>query len=215
MCWVSWVCMELSIVGCCLCVCMCVQACRHVYDCVCLYTTTPTVIPPACFPHYPLPSPFPTHGPATTYPLPLSPLLFPHTQTKENLTLRVSSFGSKCDLTDAYMKKVANCGVIDQILSYATYKQSKELKKSDGSKRQRITGGQGSLFVCLAVYTYPQAHTCSPNMHPPPFPHILSPFHILPGPHTHPPWSPPTRTSPLVTPHTTPTPNPPRHPQVG
>lgn len=54
--------------------------------------------------------------------------------------MRVSSFGSKCELTDAYMKKVANCGVIDQILSYATYKQSKELKKSDGSKRQRITG---------------------------------------------------------------------------
>lgn len=38
------------------------------------------------------------------------------------------------------MRKVANCGVIDQILSYASYKQSKELKKSDGSKRQRITG---------------------------------------------------------------------------
>lgn len=52
----------------------------------------------------------------------------------------MSSFGSKCELSDAFMRKVANCGVIDQILSYASYKQSKELKKSDGSKRQRITG---------------------------------------------------------------------------
>ena len=47
------------------------------------------------------------------------------------------------------MRKVANCGIIDQILSYASYKQSKELKKSDGSKRQRITGGR-------------VAHACTP-----------------------------------------------------
>ena len=31
-------------------------------------------------------------------------------------------------------------GVADRVLSFASFKQSKELKKSDGAKRQRITG---------------------------------------------------------------------------
>ncbi|KAL4420378.1 hypothetical protein ABPG77_002318 [Micractinium sp. CCAP 211/92] len=61
-------------------------------------------------------------------------------QTKDTLTLRASSFGSKCDLPDTYCKKVANCGVVDLILSFASFKANKELKKGDGAKRQRLTG---------------------------------------------------------------------------
>lgn len=88
-------------------------------------------------------------------------------QTKETLTLKVSSFGSKCDLSEQFLKKVINCGVVENILSWAAFRQSKgkyrcplpvsiplpavipafptrfdatELKKNDGAKRQRLLG---------------------------------------------------------------------------
>ncbi|XP_027113751.1 DNA topoisomerase 2 [Coffea eugenioides] len=61
-------------------------------------------------------------------------------QTKETLTLRQSSFGSKCELSQEFLKKVAKSGVVENLLSWADFKQSKDLKKTDGAKRQRITG---------------------------------------------------------------------------
>lgn len=71
----------------------------------------------------------------------------PHLQTKDTLTLRASSFGSKCDLPDAFLKKVANCGVVNSILSFASFKADKELKKGDGAKRQRLTGEWHTVSV--------------------------------------------------------------------
>ncbi|KAF8396139.1 hypothetical protein HHK36_017752 [Tetracentron sinense] len=61
-------------------------------------------------------------------------------QTKETLTIRQSSFGSKCELSQEFLKKVAKSGVVENLLSWADFKQSKDLKKTDGAKRQRITG---------------------------------------------------------------------------
>eukprot|EP01018_Ginkgo_biloba_P032588 Gb_11673 [translate_table: standard] len=61
-------------------------------------------------------------------------------QTKETLTTRQNSFGSKCELSQEFLKKVAKCGVVESILSWADFKQSKDLKKTDGTKRQRLTG---------------------------------------------------------------------------
>ena len=121
-------------------------------------------------------------------------------QTKENLTLRSSSFGSKCELPQTLMDKVGRSGVVEAILQvcsctpsthtlasscsraawltcnadlhgrsatsgltlqrsedqdyglaliifsaitalqFATFKNQKELKKSDGAKRQRLLG---------------------------------------------------------------------------
>ncbi|XP_002972906.2 DNA topoisomerase 2 isoform X2 [Selaginella moellendorffii] len=61
-------------------------------------------------------------------------------QTKETLTTRQTSFGSKCELSPEFLKKVSKCGVVDNVLSWADFKQSKELKKNDGAKRQRLTG---------------------------------------------------------------------------
>ena len=61
-------------------------------------------------------------------------------QTKDTLTLRASSFGSKCELSDAYLKKVANSGLMDAVMSFASFKANKDLKKSDGAKRSRLTG---------------------------------------------------------------------------
>eukprot|EP00803_Ostreobium_quekettii_P008948 evm.model.scf_153.13 EVM.evm.TU.scf_153.13 scf_153:119338-130787(-) len=61
-------------------------------------------------------------------------------QTKELMTSKVSSFGSKCELPGPFIDKVAKSGVLDSVLSYANYREAKELKKTDGSKRSRITG---------------------------------------------------------------------------
>ncbi|KAG0474644.1 hypothetical protein HPP92_014330 [Vanilla planifolia] len=61
-------------------------------------------------------------------------------QTKETLTTRQGSFGSKCDLSQDFLKKVAKSGIVENLLSWADFKQSKEMKKTDGTKRQKISG---------------------------------------------------------------------------
>ncbi|GAB2260936.1 hypothetical protein Droror1_Dr00011791 [Drosera rotundifolia] len=62
-------------------------------------------------------------------------------QTKETLTTRQSSFGSTCKLPEEFLKKVASkSGVVESLISWADFKQNKDLKKTDGTKRQRITG---------------------------------------------------------------------------
>ncbi|XXG56492.1 hypothetical protein AAC387_Pa03g3885 [Persea americana] len=59
-------------------------------------------------------------------------------QTKETLTTRQVSFGSKCELSPEFLKKVAKSGVVDNLLSWVDFKQNKELKKTDGTR----TGGR-------------------------------------------------------------------------
>ncbi|XP_030539127.1 DNA topoisomerase 2 isoform X2 [Rhodamnia argentea] len=61
-------------------------------------------------------------------------------QTKETLTLRQSSFGSKCELSDKFLQKVAKSGIVESLISWANFKQSKDLKKTDGSKRENLRG---------------------------------------------------------------------------
>ncbi|KAL6633719.1 hypothetical protein ACP70R_026390 [Stipagrostis hirtigluma subsp. patula] len=61
-------------------------------------------------------------------------------QTKETLTTRQGSFGSKCELSDYFFKNVEKSEVVTSLLSWADFKLSKELKKTDGSKMTRICG---------------------------------------------------------------------------
>ncbi|KAM0790561.1 hypothetical protein ACM66B_004430 [Microbotryomycetes sp. NB124-2] len=63
-------------------------------------------------------------------------------QTKENMTLGASKFGSTCKLSNSedFLKKVLKSGVVDSVVSWARFKQDQLLKKTDGSKRSRITG---------------------------------------------------------------------------
>ncbi|GFR51194.1 hypothetical protein Agub_g13541 [Astrephomene gubernaculifera] len=61
-------------------------------------------------------------------------------QTKETLTLRATSFGSKCELPTQLMDKVLKAGLSDSIIKFAEFKSQKELKKSDGAKRSRLHG---------------------------------------------------------------------------
>ncbi|KAL6567913.1 DNA topoisomerase 2 [Orobanche gracilis] len=59
-------------------------------------------------------------------------------QTKETLTIRPSSFGSKCELSEEFLKKVAKSGIVESLLSFANFKNNKDLKKTDGTKTERI-----------------------------------------------------------------------------
>lgn len=61
-------------------------------------------------------------------------------QTKEALTSKMSTFGSKCAISDEMFKKILKSGIVDNILSYAKFKESKELAKTDGGKKARVTG---------------------------------------------------------------------------
>ena len=53
-------------------------------------------------------------------------------QTKVNMTLKKSKFGSTCVLDDKIIKKVSDSGIMENVLNWASFKESKELKKSDG-----------------------------------------------------------------------------------
>ena len=46
----------------------------------------------------------------------------------------------RCAFTDKFFKSVLDCGVLESILAFAQNKQSKDLKKTDGAKKQRLTG---------------------------------------------------------------------------
>ena len=62
-------------------------------------------------------------------------------QTKENLTLPVSKFGSKCAMSDKFTKAMVKSGVIDNILVWAKVKGQELMgKKSGGTKHKRLTG---------------------------------------------------------------------------
>lgn len=61
-------------------------------------------------------------------------------QTKETLTLKASAFGSKCELTEDFIKKVAKSGIVENVLAFAKFKQDQAMKKTDGAKRSRIGG---------------------------------------------------------------------------
>mmetsp|Transcript_42105 Transcript_42105/g.90431 ORF Transcript_42105/g.90431 Transcript_42105/m.90431 type:complete len:1220 (-) Transcript_42105:205-3864(-) len=50
-------------------------------------------------------------------------------QTKETMTLKASKFGSKCDVSEATIKKVLNTGIVDTVLQWAKAKESIDMKK--------------------------------------------------------------------------------------
>ena len=56
------------------------------------------------------------------------------------MTLAASKFGSKCKLSEEFIKKVTKSGVVDNVLSFAKFKEQQQLKKTDGHKRMRSVG---------------------------------------------------------------------------
>jgi DNA topoisomerase-2 len=60
-------------------------------------------------------------------------------QTKEQLTTKVKQFGSKCILTDKFLKAIGQSEAIQNILNFAQQKADQVLAKSDGNKRSRMS----------------------------------------------------------------------------
>lgn len=58
-------------------------------------------------------------------------------QTKENMTLRVSSFGSTYQLSDKFIKAILQSGIIDNIVRWVKFKEEEQMTKADGGKMTR------------------------------------------------------------------------------
>jgi DNA topoisomerase-2 len=56
-------------------------------------------------------------------------------QTKEELTTISSKFGSKCEVSDEFIEKLAKSGVMDKAIELTAFKEKDSLKKTDGKKR--------------------------------------------------------------------------------
>lgn len=63
-------------------------------------------------------------------------------QTKEQMTTKPSQFGSRCQLSEKFLKKVAASDAIKNIMDFAEKKADKMLAKSDGSKRSRVSNAK-------------------------------------------------------------------------
>ena len=63
-----------------------------------------------------------------------------NSQIKEFLTTPLSKFGSKCDMDDKYIDKLAKMGLMDTAINLSNFKENKDLKKTDGKKKSTIRG---------------------------------------------------------------------------
>ncbi|XDB61233.1 PREDICTED: DNA topoisomerase 2-alpha [Capra hircus] len=62
-------------------------------------------------------------------------------QTKENMTLQVKSFGSTCQLSEKFIKAAIGCGIVESILNWVKFKAQIQLnKKCSAVKHNRIKG---------------------------------------------------------------------------
>jgi len=61
-------------------------------------------------------------------------------QTKDYMNTPASKFGSKCDVSDKFIEKIAKMGVMDAALKLTEVKENKAAKKTDGSKSKSIRG---------------------------------------------------------------------------
>ena len=61
-------------------------------------------------------------------------------QTKDFMNTPSSKFGSKCDVSDKFIEKVAKMGVMDAALQLTEVKENKAAKKTDGSKSKSVRG---------------------------------------------------------------------------
>ena len=61
-------------------------------------------------------------------------------QTKDYMNTPSSKFGSKCEVTDKFIEKVAKMGVMDAACALTEVKENKAAKKNDGSKTKSIRG---------------------------------------------------------------------------
>jgi len=61
-------------------------------------------------------------------------------QTKDYMNTPSSKFGSKCEVSEKFIEKVAKMGVMDAALQLTEVKESKAAKKTDGTKSKSVRG---------------------------------------------------------------------------
>tara|TARA_Y100000389_G_scaffold37455_1_gene31793 strand:- start:4124 stop:7606 length:3483 start_codon:yes stop_codon:yes gene_type:complete len=61
-------------------------------------------------------------------------------QTKDFLTTQSSKFGSTCKFTDKFFENLVKLGIIDKVVETYQFKESKQIKKTDGKKKNKIYG---------------------------------------------------------------------------
>jgi DNA topoisomerase-2 len=61
-------------------------------------------------------------------------------QTKDFLNTPFAKFGSKCEVSDKFIEKVAKMGVMDAALQLTEVKENKAAKKTDGVKSKSVRG---------------------------------------------------------------------------
>ena len=61
-------------------------------------------------------------------------------QTKDYMNTPSSKFGSKCDVSDKFIEKIAKMGVMDAALKLTEVKENKAAKKTDGVKSKSVRG---------------------------------------------------------------------------
>jgi DNA topoisomerase-2 len=61
-------------------------------------------------------------------------------QTKDYMNTPMGNFGSKCDVSDKFIEKVAKLGVMDAACALTEVKELKGVKKTDGTKSKNVRG---------------------------------------------------------------------------
>jgi len=61
-------------------------------------------------------------------------------QTKDYMNTPSSKFGSKCEVSDKFIEKIAKMGVMDAALQLTEVKENKAAKKTDGVKSKSVRG---------------------------------------------------------------------------
>ena len=58
-----------------------------------------------------------------------------NSQIKDTLTTQVDKFGSTCDISEKFIKRIIkDTGLIDEVIRFAEFKEASSLKKTDGKK---------------------------------------------------------------------------------
>ena len=61
-------------------------------------------------------------------------------QTKDFMNTPMAKFGSKCEVSDKFIEKIAKMGVMDAACAITELKEHKAIKKTDGTKSRTIRG---------------------------------------------------------------------------
>jgi len=61
-------------------------------------------------------------------------------QTKTELTSTVKKFGASYEPSELFLKKLSKCGIVEQMIQLAKFKETSQLKKNDGKKQVTLHG---------------------------------------------------------------------------